>query len=361
MGNANYRQTTGNQYLTVDQRNYFQTDLPKFIYQSKIGNGKFMKTYIMRVDSAPVVVKVYMKLSDEDLLVPAANLTFIWKTLSPAKYPNLLPYQVWIKSASSARIKSPASPVYLIRQYFSANLYDRLSTRPFLNEVEKLWVVFQLFKCLEICHEHGVVHGDLKPENIMCTTSNWIVLTDFSPFKPATIPDDDPTDFQYYFDCMGRHRCYLAPERFYHKSVGTTVPSSDGSQAETSASSVAENFRSRLGSRFGAGRRQGTNQQQQPPAQSGFRSSALTPAMDVFSLGCLAAEVLLDGVPLLDLPGMLRYLSMDAGASTGAGVEGSASAAKVLLSRLDQEDSPARALLMRISNVHLRNVSFCNC
>lgn len=207
MGNASYRQTTGNQYITQDLRNYFQNDLPKFILQAKVGNGKFMKTYIMRVDSAPVVVKVYMKLNDEDLLVPAANLTIIWKTLSPAKYPNLLPYQMWIKSSS--RFKSAASPVYLIRQYFSSNLYDRLSTRPFLNDIEKLWILYQLFKCLEICHEHGIVHGDIKPENVMVTTSNWVILTDFMPFKPAQVPDDDPTDFQYYFDCMGRHRCYL--------------------------------------------------------------------------------------------------------------------------------------------------------
>ena len=69
MGNASYRQTTGNQYISQDLRNYFQNDLPKFILQTKIGNGKFMKTYIMRVDSTPLVVKVYMKLSDEDLQV----------------------------------------------------------------------------------------------------------------------------------------------------------------------------------------------------------------------------------------------------------------------------------------------------
>jgi phosphoinositide-3-kinase regulatory subunit 4 len=217
MGNASYRQTTGNQYLTQDLRNYFQNDLPKFILQSKIGNGKFMKTYIMRVDSTPIVVKVYMKLNDEDLQIPSKNLAFIWRILTPIKYPNLLPYQLWLKSSS--RIKSNASPVYLIRQFFNTNLYDRLSTRPFLNEIEKLFIVYQLLKCLEICHEHDIVHGDIKPENLMCTTSNWLILTDFSPFKPTMIPDDDPTDFQYYFDSMSRHRCYVAPERFYRKEV----------------------------------------------------------------------------------------------------------------------------------------------
>jgi serine/threonine protein kinase len=281
MGNANFRQTTGNQYIAQDLRTYFQSDLPKFILQAKIGNGKFMKTYIMRIDSAPVIVKVYMKLNDEDLLVPAAHLTQIWKTLSPAKYPNLLPYQMWMKSSS--RLKSPATPVYLIRQYFNSNLYDRISTRPFLNDLEKLWIVFQLFKCVEICHEHGIVHGDLKPENIMCTTSNWVVLTDFSPYKPAMIPDDDPTDFQYYFDCMGRHRCYLAPERFQHRTVGEAAPSADAA-TDLSAPGTESNFKTRFASKLKANKKGGAQAAAQP-------SSALTPAMDVFALGCIAAEV----------------------------------------------------------------------
>lgn len=42
-----------------------QADFPKFIYQDKIGNGKFLKSYEMKVDGALVVVKVYMKLNDE--------------------------------------------------------------------------------------------------------------------------------------------------------------------------------------------------------------------------------------------------------------------------------------------------------
>jgi serine/threonine protein kinase len=294
MGNASLRQTTGNQYITQDLRNYFQNDLPKFVLQAKIGNGKFMKTYIMRVDSVPLIVKVYMKLNEEDLLIPTANLTVIWKTLSPAKYPNLLPYQMWLKSSS--RIKSAASPVYLIRQFFHANLYDRLSTRPFLNELEKWWILFQLFKCLEICHEHGIIHGDIKPENVMCTTSNWVVLTDFSPFKPAFIPNDDPTDFQYYFDCMGRHRCYLAPERFYERSAGTTpsqqIPDlrfqyafskqGQGQQGQGQQGSTPLGRFQRAGSAVASVVRRDT---------AATPSNSLTQAMDVFALGCLMAEV----------------------------------------------------------------------
>ncbi len=35
-------------------------------------------------------------------------------------------------------------------------------------------------------------------------------LTDFDTFKPANLPDDEPSDFQYYFDTTGRTSCYIS-------------------------------------------------------------------------------------------------------------------------------------------------------
>ena len=100
------------------------------------------------------------------------------------------------------------------------------------------------------------MHGDIRPENIMVTTWNWVVLTDFAVYKPLLIPDDDPTDFQYFFDVMDRRRCYVAPERFSRSRAGISnaMPCPD------------------LGD------------------ESCFDMAAKC-AMDVFSLGCTIAEV----------------------------------------------------------------------
>ena len=46
--------------------------------------------------------------------------------------------------------------------------------------------------CVENCHDEDICHGDINPENIMVTSWNWVVWTDFSPFKPTMIPEDDP-------------------------------------------------------------------------------------------------------------------------------------------------------------------------
>lgn len=173
----------------------------------------------------------------------------MWEALSPSRHPYLLPYQMWIKS--STRISKPqVMPHFLIRQYFPFNLYDRLSTRPFLSDMEKLWIIYQLMRAVEECHGEGISHGDIKPENVMVTSWNGVVLTDFAPYKPVFIPHDDPTDFHYFFDAMGRRRCSLAPERFTSRQRST-----------------------------------GTGD------TSGVATKNLLPSMDVFSLGCVIAEV----------------------------------------------------------------------
>ncbi|KAK9101124.1 hypothetical protein Scep_024554 [Stephania cephalantha] len=114
--------------------------------------------------------------------------------------------QYWLETDKAA---------YLVRQYFFNNIHDRLSTRPFLSLVEKKWLAFQLLYAVKQSHENGVCHGDIKCENVLVTSWNWLYLADFASFKPTYIPDDDPSDFSFFFDTGGRRRCYLAPERFY--------------------------------------------------------------------------------------------------------------------------------------------------
>lgn len=89
------------------------------------------------------------------------------------------------------------------------------STRPFLETIEKKWVIFQLLCSLRDCHSAGICHGDIKMENILVTSWNWIYLSDFSSsFKPVFLAEDNPADFSLFFDTSGRRTCYLAPERF---------------------------------------------------------------------------------------------------------------------------------------------------
>ena len=108
------------------------------------------------------------------------------------------------------------------------------------------------------CHARDVYHGDIKTENIMVTSWNWLYLTDFSSsFKKTYLPEDNPADFSYFFDTSGRRTCYLAPERF-------SVP---GDQQ---------------------------------------LSQGVTWAMDIFSVGCVIAELFLEA-PIFSLSQLFKY------------------------------------------------------
>lgn len=110
-------------------------------------------------------------------------------------------------------------------------------------------------------HDHGICHGDIKCENVLVTSWNWVYLADFASFKPTYIPDDDPSDFSFFFDTGGRRLCYLAPERFYeHGGDMPVVP-----------------------------------------------DAPLKPSMDIFSVGCVIAELFLEGQPLFELSQLLAY------------------------------------------------------
>jgi phosphoinositide-3-kinase regulatory subunit 4 len=124
-----------------------------------------------------------------------------------ADVPNALGFQRVIETETNG---------YLVRQFLYSSLYDRLSNRPFLEDIEKKWLAFQLLCALRDCHARDIYHGDIKAQNVVVTSWNWLYLTDFSSaFKPVMLPDDNPGDFSYFFDSSGRRTCYIAPERFY--------------------------------------------------------------------------------------------------------------------------------------------------
>lgn len=138
---------------------------------------------------------------------------------------------------------------------------DWCSTRPFLEDVEKRWLAFQLLTAIKECHAKDIYHGDIKTENCLVTSWNWLFLSDFSgSFKPVYLPEDNPADFSFYFDISGRRTCYLAPERF-----------------------------------FSAG---------EPPNGK----STVTWAMDIFSVGCVIAELFCEG-PIFNLSQLFNYRS----------------------------------------------------
>ncbi|KAF9174249.1 Serine/threonine-protein kinase, partial [Mortierella sp. AD010] len=233
-----------------------------------LGSARFMKTIRGRHKEGSVVVKIFVK--------PEAGFSLkrIAKILneereSLADVPNAITFQKVLETDRAG---------YLIRQYFFSSLYDRISTRPFMNLVEKKWVTYQLLKGLADSHARNVYHGDIKTENCLVTSWNWVYLSDFAGYKPTFLPEDNPADFSFFFDTSSRRTCYLAPERFYKPGVDT--------------------------------------EKQKQAEDPGNIFAGLTAAMDIFSVGCVIAELFSEGTPIFSLSQMFKYRSGEYDPST---------------------------------------------
>lgn len=248
------------------------------------GSGRMMRTFRLRhkQNVSMVVLKSMYVSKEQEALVKEQEqeLTRILEALegqahvAPFLYWSLGPYRQ--KPVLSNNLPTMVRQVSLVRPYIYTTLSDRLASRPFLTNVEKLWIVYQLLQALEAMHAKGVVHGCLTTENIGLSSWNWVVILDIASYKARTaLPDDDPTEYLYYFQENYSHsyaqgtdttrrekRCYLAPERFYTPNL----------------------------------------EQPQPEQKRN-----LTPAMDIFSAGCVLMETFLNGERALDLGDLMEY------------------------------------------------------
>ncbi|KAJ2743124.1 Serine/threonine-protein kinase [Coemansia sp. BCRC 34301] len=258
-----------------------------------LGSTRFMKTILCKLaHEGQLVLHVFMRPVSMSLDVRQQidRLGGIYRILSKAQH-----------VLSHVRVFSDERAVYIVRQYLHNNLYDRISTRPFLCNAEKRWIAYQMLVGLREAHSRGVCHGDIKAENVVVTSWNLVYLTDFAPFKPTYLPADDPAEFNFYFDGSGRQSCCIAPERFYDA----------GSKVGQALAAAATTVRSKDG------------------------LLELQPSMDIFSVGCVIAELFLDGNPLFSLSRLLQYRSSTK--DGGDGLVAAAAAAEIASGIADVE------------------------
>ena len=108
---------------------------------------------------------------------------------------------------------------YIVMEYVeSKSLKELLMTRGTFSPLEACDIVYQLADALMHAHEHGVIHRDIKPQNVMMQYDGGVKLLDFGI---ATI-SDAPNITQKDMVVGSVH--YMAPEVL--KGKGAT-PRSD--------------------------------------------------------------------------------------------------------------------------------------
>lgn len=92
-----------------------------------------------------------------------------------------------------------AHAIYLVLEFIDGKeLFDEILQADHLSETKAAEIMYQIFNCLQYCHERHVVHRDLKPENIMTCHGDHgdeapdVKLIDFglaeifSPLRPSS-------------------------------------------------------------------------------------------------------------------------------------------------------------------------------
>src|SRR5262249_17809335 len=88
-----------------------------------------------------------------------------------------------------------------LRSHLKKLFPDRMELR------DALAFISQVGEAIVYAHEHNVIHGNIKPENIFFDTNNQVILTDFhlAGRKDAIIRDQTAEEYAF---------CYMAPEQF---------------------------------------------------------------------------------------------------------------------------------------------------
>ena len=246
----------GNQLAAAQTSGYqdqqvLQQRLGTFQLIDQLGGGRFLKSFACLHDEGQLVMKIYTKREPVSLARVARDLEAMRDKFNK-NWPECC------NVAAFTRIVETDRGAYLLRQHVHHNLYERLSQRPFLHMIERRWIAYQLLQALAQSHACGVCHGDIKTENVVLTAWDWVLLADYAPFKPRSLPDDNPADFSFFFDTPGkqgrpgRRLCYVAPERFTSAgeapsaealaalaSIQTAIPAPAVSSAAAPGSSAA--------------------------------------------------------------------------------------------------------------------------
>ncbi len=137
-----------------------------------VANGSTSSVYrAVRPDASPIAVKVFrFLLSDEGLDVQR----FDWECRVAAMISGMPHLQRFYGAGRT----SDGRPYFVSDFFDKGTLFDRVNRRGPLTQTELREVAIALAAALEALHQNGVVHCDVKPENVFLSSAGDVVLGD---------------------------------------------------------------------------------------------------------------------------------------------------------------------------------------
>lgn len=112
--------------------------------------------------------------------------------------------------------RSAHGGVYIVMEYVKGTSLLEVMRQRRLEVKEVLDIIHQTSLALQFAHDHGVVHRDIKPTNILIDDRGRVRVADFGLAKSHLRPDGSPTTTQ---SSLGGTPVYAAPEQMRRNAV----------------------------------------------------------------------------------------------------------------------------------------------
>lgn len=97
---------------------------------------------------------------------------------------------------------------YIVMEYVDGvTLKDRMDQKELLDPEEAIHYLKQILSALQHAHSRGVIHHDIKPQNILLLQDGTVKVTDFGIASVPNFEDDQPSD-----EAVGSVH-YISPEQ----------------------------------------------------------------------------------------------------------------------------------------------------
>ena len=145
----------------------------RYLLQAQIGEGGMATVYLAedRVSQRKVALKmISTALLDKPELLKRFKREF--SACSKVKHKNII-------SLFEMGVTQSGEPFYTMEFLPHPSLSEVISDVGPIDESQALRIIIQLTKALEHCHSLGVIHRDVKPDNIIVTPKGRLMLVDF--------------------------------------------------------------------------------------------------------------------------------------------------------------------------------------
>ena len=140
----------------------------KYIFIKDLGNGGFGKVFLAKERVSNRFVAIKQLLTENKFL--QENIIHEIETVAKFENPNIVTFYHHFREEGI---------FYLVMEYCSGgSLRDKINSNTYTNTEAIDWMI-TLAKSLRIIHKKGIIHHDIKPDNILFTQNGTIKIADF--------------------------------------------------------------------------------------------------------------------------------------------------------------------------------------